>query len=511
MKRMRKSPNKWRLWGVPCLQNLPIMIVAPPPPNCATGTLAPYSPTADMPWNRLRVQHLYRRFGFSAPEEVITAALAQPPSVCVSQLLDAAEQAPNLPLPVWANWDINTYGDFNTEALAQILEYSRSWITAMQTQPGKERITLFWQNHFVTLVGEYFCPSWMVAYHQLLQRYAMGNFREFVYEMGKTPAMLVFLNGVQNTRFQPNENYARELLELFTIGIDGGYTQDDIREAARALTGWNGFSSACAPIGFVPILHDSGVKTIFGRTGNWGYDELHDLIFTERAEAMATYICTKIYRHFVHPDEIDATIVAGLAQTLRDNDWELAPVFRQLFLSEHFFDAYVIGTQIKSPIDLLLGIVSELALPSNDDIGNYVYYGASQLNQMLLNPPDVRGWREDRAWVNTETLRKRWESFDFFLFNVYTNAPAWLTSFAQTLTTPSANDPAQVARAVVDFFVPKGLHTEEEYERATSVFKWEVPQNYYDSGEWNLTWTTVPAQVALLMRHISRLPEYQLS
>ncbi len=481
-----------------------------PPPNCATGTLAPYAPTAEMPWTRQRVQHLYRRLGFGASEEVVTAALAQQPAALVSQLLNAAEAAPNLPLPTWANWNINDYADINTEGVTQIVEYMRSWVGAMRTQGGKERITLFWHNHFVTILDVYFCPSWMVSYHQLLQRYAMGNFREFVYEMGKNPAMLVFLNGVQNTRFQPNENYARELLELFTLGVDNGYTQADITAAARALTGWNGFSVACAPIGFVPLLHDPGPKTIFGQTGNWGYDDLHNILFTQRAEQIATHVCTKIYRHFVHPDEVDTDIVAQLAQTLRDNDWELAPVFRQLFLSEHFFDEYVVGTQIKSPVGLLMGVVSELDLPMNDDMANYVFYGASQLNQVLFSPPDVKGWREDRTWINTQTLSNRWEAYDFFLYNLYTNAPQWLVAFAQRLTTEAANDPAVVARAIVDFFVPKGLHTDEEYERATSVFKWEVPQNYYDSGEWNLTWTTVSAQVALLLRHVSRLPEYQL-
>ncbi|MEZ4988597.1 MAG: DUF1800 domain-containing protein [Saprospiraceae bacterium] len=485
-------------------------MILTPPPNCATGTLMPYVPSADAPWDKTRVQHLYRRFGFGASETTIADALDSTPELVLNNLLQAAAQAPNLPAPLWQNWVIDDYGDFGAESFEQFVDYTRQWVTAMLTQGYKEKITLFWHNHFVTRFEDYFCPSWLFTYHQLLQTYALGNFRQFVYEMGKTPAMLVFLNGVQNTRFQPNENYARELFELFTLGQDNGYTQQDIVEAARALTGWNGFSTACAPITFVPLLHDTGSKTIFGQTGNWGYDELHEILFTQRANEIATFICTKIYRHFVHPT-IDDTIVAGLAQTLRDNDWELAPVFEQLFRSEHFFDEYVVGTQIKSPIDLLVGTIIETEIDTNEDILNYVVYGGYQLDQGLFNPIDVAGWTGDRAWVNTSTLTGRWQASDFFLYTIFGTMPEKFTAFVQALVPPDTTDPALAARAIVDFLTPKGLDSDEAYELATTVFKWEVPQNYYDDLQWNLYWDTVPAQVGLLMRHISRLPEFQLS
>lgn len=481
-----------------------------PPPNCATGTLAPYVPTSGAPWNRLRAQHLFRRLGFGASDDVITAAVQQAPDAVVDQLFTAMLAAPNLPEPEWSNWTIDDYTDFNAESGAQVLGYANEWVGAMLENGAKERVTLFWHNHFVTRFEDYFCPSWAYHYHQLLQTYALGNFRDFVYEMGKAPAMLVYLNGVQNTRFEPNENYARELFELFTLGQDNGYTQSDIVNAARALTGWNGFSVACAPITFVSAFHDNGNKTIFGQTANIGYDELHEILFTERATEISEFICGKLYRHFVHP-EPDADIISGLATTFRDNNWELEPVLRQLFKSEHFFDEKVIGTKIKSPLGLMISNVLESELIINNEVRDYILYSGYQLNQGLFNPIDVAGWPGDRDWVNTNTITGRWQISDAFIFLNFQNAPNRLLSFAQALTTENANDPEWVTQAIVDFLVPNGLSTPEAYAAATDVFKWEVPQNYYDSGEWNLYWETVPAQVALLMQHVSRLPEYQLS
>lgn len=481
-----------------------------PPPNCATGTLAPYVPAAETPWSKLRVQHLYRRFGFGAPEEVILNSLNSSPQDLVDNLINQALNTPNLVEPEWANWTVDDYDDFAEESTAQVLEYAKTWVGSMISDGPKEKITLFWHNHFVTRFEDVFCPSWMFTYHQLLQTYALGNFRDFLYEMGKTPAMLVFLNGVQNTSIEPNENYGRELLELFTLGQDNGYTQDDVVNAARALTGWNGFTTACAPITFIPFLHDSEEKTIFGQTGNWGYDELHDLLFTHRAIEMSTHICGKIYRHFVHP-EGNEVIVAGLAQTLRDNDWELEPVFRQLFKSEHFFDEYVIGVQVKSPIGLLNCLVSELKYPNIDAVQSYILLAGYQLDQGLFNPPNVAGWPGGRTWINTSTISGRWQNMDFIVFNAYDLNPEIFRTLAQTLTSTEETDPALITQIIIDFFVPKGLVNPEDYDAAISVFKWEVPQNYYDDNLWNLTWDTVPTQVALLVQYISRIPEYQLS
>ncbi len=480
-----------------------------PPPNCATGTLAPYVPSGGAPWNRDRLQHLYRRMGFSADRTTLEAGLGESPAALVDQLIDAAIAAPNLAIPEWADWIIDDYEDFGAQSGEQVVEYAVMWTEAMLNQGVKENMVLYWHNHFVTRYENYFCPSYLVTYHQMLQDYAFGNFRDFLYEMGKTPAMLLFLNGVQNTRFEPNENYARELYELFSLGQDNGYTQQDIVETARALTGWNGFVSLCAPIAYAEFFHDPDEKTIFGQTGNWNYDDVHELLFTHRATEISEFICGKLYRHFVHP-EINEEIVAGLAQTFRDSNWELAPVYRQLFKSEHFFDENVMGVRIKSPMDFFNSFIIETELEVTEDFLNGIVFAGYQLGQGVFNPVDVAGWPGDRDWVNSNTLTGRWQSLDFFLFTAFQNTPDILVSLAMALSNTS-NDPALVTQTIVDYFVPRGLLAPEAYDSATAVFKWEVPQNYYDNGEWNLYWDTAPAQIALLLRHISRLPEFQLS
>ncbi len=477
--------------------------------NCATGTLAPYVPSEAVPWNKKRIQHLYRRMGFGATPEEIEGALEAGPSELVDVLVDEALNLPLSPEPEWAYWDIDQYDDFDEQRQQQYVEWIKQWISDMLANGFREKLALFWHNHFVTKYETYFCTSHLYQYHKLLQQHALGNFKTFVSEIGKTPAMLVFLNGVQNTRQNPNENYARELYELFTLGRDNGYSQQDVEETGRALTGYNGILPYCGPIEFVPFLHDAGEKTIFGQTGNWGYDEVHHLLFTQRRQEVATYICGKIYRTFVHP-EADEQIVAGLAQTFLDNDFELAPVFRQLFRSEHFFDEYVISTQVKSPVEQFLYFVKESELPYDDEVIQFVGYLAYDLGQQLFSPVDVAGWPGNRAWVDSNALTGRWRAMDYFIFFLYENAAGRLVDLAKALSGDSI-DPAEVAQAVVDHFIPNGLDTAQAYERATMVFKWEVPQNYYDNGQWNLNWDTIPIQMAFLLRHIARLPEFQLA
>lgn len=476
--------------------------------NCATGTLAAYQPSPDMPWDKRRVMHLYRRMGLGATPSDIDAALSLPPATVVQNILNAALALPPTPPPEWADWDIDQYTDFGQQVQEQVIAYVMDWVKAMRANGFREKLSLFWQGHFVTKFEAYACPSQLYQYHRLLETHALGDFRQFVYDMGKTPAMLVFLNGVQNTRFNPNENYARELYELFTLGQDNGYTQEDIVQTARALTGFNGYTTFCSSVSFVPLLHDPGVKTIFGQTGTWGYDDVHDLLFEQRGALVARHICSQIYRFFVHP-EVDEDILDGMAETLLDNDWALLPVFRQLFQSEHFFDEYVIGTQVKSPVDMVVGFLRESGFLMSDEVTQAATFYIYGIGQGLFDPPDVSGWPGNRTWIDSSTLTARWATMDAFLFATFQGTPSALSDFALSLSA-STTDPMVVTQAIVDHFVPNGLGAPETYQRALQVFKWEVPQNYYDDGSWSLFWDTVPIQVVLLLRYISRLPEFQL-
>lgn len=482
--------------------------------NCATGTIDVYVPSTEKPWNKQRALHLYRRMGFGASPEQIEYALTQNPADLIDDIINEALELPLSPEPDWAFWaveDYDTPDDPIEQQNEQLVAWIVQWMNDMMDNGFREKMTLFWHNHFVTKVDAYQCPSWMYQYHKILQEYALGDFKEFLSKIGTTPAMLVFLNGIQNTNFDPNENYARELYELFTLGQDNGYTQTDIEETARALTGWNGFTSLCAPVGFVSVLHDSGAKTIFGETGNWGYQDVHDLLFDHRSDEIATYICSKIYAHFVS-HEVDVEIVASLAETFKANDFMIDPVLRQLFKSEHFFDRAIIGIQVKSPVDHFLTFIKEGALPYDDDvIYNFAVF-CFLTGQFIFSPPDVSGWPGDRAWISSENLTGRWQGMAFYLFDVlFAQDPDRFRDLAITVTGSVSNDPEEVTRAIIDYFLPNGLATQEEYERAQAAFQWEIPQNYFDTGIWNLNWDEVPTQTAFLLWHLVRLPDFQLT
>lgn len=490
--------------------------------NCITGTLDPYVPSAEKPWTQVRAAHLFRRMGFGANLSELNSALAQNPSDLVDSIINAALSKPSTPMPEWGDWSLSDYDEdtIQEQAIQQVYEWITQWMEEM-VKPNnfREKLIFFWHNHFVTRLNDYNCPSYMYQYHKVLETHALGNFKALTTAMGVNPAMLFFLNGVQNTRFQPNENYARELYELFTLGEGNGYTQEDIEETARALTGWNGVSEACAAIDFVPSFHDPGQKTIFGKTANWGYGGVHENLFTERKDAIAKHICTKIYTYFVLP-EVDEAIVDQLATILKDNNFELEPVFRTLFKSEHFFDQASINTIIKGPLEMMLGYVREINVPyalyfrtelGYNELFLSIYFQAANLGQQLYNPVNVAGWPGNRAWMNSTSLPGRWAISDSFVYFGYEDFKDVYINFAKDISN-NANDPALITQLIIDYFIPGGLQSPAYYEQATMVFKAGIPENYFMDGSWNLDWEeeTVAAQVAFLIQHISRLPEYQL-
>ncbi|MEM0994241.1 MAG: DUF1800 domain-containing protein [Bacteroidota bacterium] len=476
--------------------------------NCTTTGLASYMPSDAMPWNKRRVQHLFRRTGFGLPPDQIEEALAMSPQNLVDLIVDGAINLPLAETPIWADWTIARYEE-PEEYIQQTIAWTVQWTKDMLKNGFREKIALFWHNHFVTELDNYQCPSWQYQYHKLLQQYALGNFKTFLHEMGRTPAMLVYLNGVQSTQREPNENYARELYELFTLGRDNGYTQQDISETARALTGWNDISEFCAPINFFIFTHDRGRKTIFGRSGTWNYDDVHNILFEERSSEIAHFICSKLYRFFVSPTT-DEEIVTQMAATFLANDFEIAPVLRQLFQSEHFFDDKIIGIQIKSPLDYFLSLVTEWGLETPpDNIIFNILYTSSLMGQRLFNPVDVAGWQGDRNWIDGNTLTTRWQSATGIVVYIFENSPNLLVELARYLSDDS-NDPYFITRMVADHVLPNGFTSEEEYDRATTVLKSEVPENYFEDGSWNLYWDTAPGQVALLVNYLVRQPAFQL-
>lgn len=496
--------------------------------NCNTSTLAPYT----TPLDAYRAAHLYRRLGFSASVQTINQAVGLSAGALVDNLINEAVGMATSPAPVWADWNNSNYpaddDAANQMRRTQYEEWRITYSTALINNNLRDRLSFFWSNHFVTELDIYNCSSFLYHYTNCLQRNAIGNFKTFVSEIGLTNAMLFYLDGAYNNGDNPNENYARELYELFTLGEGNGYTEQDIIETSRALSGYvERGEIGCTPVAFDPTAFDAASKTILGQTGNWGYDDVIDILFAQRTNEIATFICTKLYEFFVHPDSDDdegnaQQIIAGMAVTFVANNFEIAPVLSQLFKSQHFFDDEAIGVIIKSPFDLYLNMIKETGFAYDNSTLLNVVDATGLLGQDLFDPVDVAGWQRDRSWINTNFIIGRWLTVEVFLQAFYQNNAEQFRTLAMDAVGPAdsnTSNPEIVVSALVNKFLPKGLLTQQDFDNAMSVFKIEdVPENYYGAdyfpgglGLWMLTISPeVPQQVFLLLMHLSRQPEFQL-
>lgn len=495
--------------------------------NCNTSTLAPYT----SPLSKEQVQHLYRRLGFSASVQLVNSQIGQNAGQIVDNLINEAVNLPPLAAPVWATWNNSNYpadDDARRDMMrSQRSEFTLDYSNALLNNTLRERLSFFWSNHFVTELDIYECNAYLYEYFNCLQRNAIGNFRTFVSEIGLTNAMLYYLDGVYNNGNNPNENYSRELYELFTLGDENGYTEEDIIEAAKALTGYvERGELGCEAVQFNPERHDAGSKTIMGQTGNWGYDDVIDILFTQRPNEIAEFICRKLYEFFVHPDSkedfVHQTIIPGLAATFLANNFEIAPVLAQLFKSQHFFDDESMGVIIKSPFDLYFNFIRETNFAYTDTtIETSVNY-SDMLGQTLFDPVDVAGWQRDRQWINTNFMIGRWLTMESMVDVFYQADEEQFRTLAMDAVGPAnsnTSNPETVVRAIVEKLTPKGMYTEEEFNNCMSAFLiGDIPLEYYgpdyiDGGLslWVLSITpSVPNQVQLLVRHLTRQPEFQL-
>ncbi|MEZ4857511.1 MAG: DUF1800 domain-containing protein [Flavobacteriaceae bacterium] len=481
--------------------------------SCNTSTLTPYVPSGPNPWTFAKVQHVYRRLGYGASQSTVDIGLSLSPGDLIDSIVDTAFNLPATPAPFWGYFAVSDFGNFEEENGQFILDWRIETGNNFISEVLRGRLTEFWVNHFVTELETYFYAPYLFQYYNVCETYALGNFKDFVNAVGINPAMLLYLNGFENTNVNPNENYARELYELFTLGEGNGYTEVDIVETSKALTGYNHMTEPGGTIYFDNSTFLDGNKTIFGQTGNWGYEEVIDLLFQEKGDLIAPYICRKLYQYFVSPD-VDATIetniITPLSQTFISNNFELVPVLKQLFKSEHFFDERATGVVIKSPFDLIFNFVNESEFPYNDELMEAFIYFAGTLGQNIYNPPNVAGWQRDEDWISTSTLTGRWQLFQAYLGTLLGNGQEeTFREFARDLSNNSI-DPEYITRVIVDYFNCKELYTPSDYDIATDIFKWEVPQNYYDEGLWNLDWESAPYQVYLLLVHLATIPEFQL-
>ena len=296
---------------------------------------------------------------------------------------------------------------------ANVLETDRLglwWANRMLTTPRplEEKLTLFWHGHFATGQNKVRDYRMMRRQNELFRAHASGSFRDLLMGILKDPAMLVYLDNGENVKKHPNENFGRELLELFTMGV-GNYTEHDIREAARAFTGW---TNDVLEFKFDEGQHDYGGKTFLGRTGNHNGDDIIDIVLDR--PVTAEFVAAKIYRFFVR-DEISGGVKTELGGTLRQSDYRLKPALKRMFLSRDFYSPAADATQIKGPIHLLISTYRKMGLrevPTVPDFGRM----AASLGQVLFEPPNVAGWAGGRTWITPATLFNRGNLFRDVLF-----------------------------------------------------------------------------------------------
>ncbi|MDP7035292.1 MAG: DUF1800 domain-containing protein [Planctomycetota bacterium] len=284
---------------------------------------------------------------------------------------------------------------------------TRWWFNRMvrTERPLEEKMTLFWHGHFATEHRTVRNANHMLIQNNLFRNYATGSYRELVRGIARDPAMLRYLDSNRNVKKTPNENFARELMELFTIGI-GNYTEKDIKQAARAFTGWTFRGNEYV---FNGRNHDYEEKTFFNRTGDFNGDDIINIILEQ--PATARFMVRKFWRFFVSDENPPVSISEPLAATFRDSDYQVQPLLRQIFLSRAFYDSSVIGHKIKSPIELVVGTIRSLGLDLNaatSILANNRRGAVGLMGQNLFNPPNVKGWDGGKTWINTSTLFMRY-------------------------------------------------------------------------------------------------------
>ncbi len=277
------------------------------------------------------------------------------------------------------------------------------WVDTMirTRRPLEEKMVLFWHGHFANEYRTVRNTRHMQIQNDLFRKFATGNLNELVRGIARDPAMLRYLDGNRNVKSKPNENFARELMELFTLGEGAGYTEDDIKEGARALTGMSYRDDAFA---FNQRNHDSSGKRIFGRSGQFDGDDFVELIFQQ--PAISWFVPWKIHRFFVNDAfEVDSDTkraVSRMGRTFRNTSWEVRPMLRELLCSKWFYDDRHRWTMIKSPIQLTVQAIRSLGTPARNI--NRLNQACGVMGQQLFQPPSVKGWEAGRKWINTSTL-----------------------------------------------------------------------------------------------------------
>lgn len=509
--------------------------------NITTG-LAPYTGT----WSEWEVLHLLRRTNFGWKKSFVDALLPLGASSAVDRILQIDTTSPAPPvnwyqnffpdengIPYGGDWtnDFFAVSTTNSQTINSYrIQSLRRWSYGLVLNGDvsiREKMTWFWY-HFIPVDFEDVRNGTGSNGARILYRYmkrlrdsATGNFKTLIRAISTEPAMMYYLNNQVNSATAPDENFARELMELFTLGKgpDSQYTEADVVAAAKVLTGWRvqGMNTATVVTNFVPGSHNTTNKQFSsffnnrvinnqpGAAGANELDALIDMIFSKET-VLAKYICRRLYRYFVYYDidaNVEANVIAPLAQTFVSSSWNILPVLKQLFNSEHFFDAANRGVYIKSPFDLVAGTLNTFNV---NTVGNSIdnqyriwsYFNDTiglGMEQQMGTVENVSGWNAyyqvpayHQYWINANTIQKR---FDFLqkLFNGYTqNGTAIKINvilFAQLFGAATAADPDLLVAACTKYLLPVDLSPEKKDSIKTLSLLGGQTQNYYWTNAWN--------------------------
>lgn len=438
-------------------------------------------------WDDRSAAHLLSRALFGYTKGDIDFALSFTIDDYVDNYLLADTETPQSP----GFWVTDTS---NSNSNIRGYELTFWWFNLMLNQGHsfREKMVLFWHNHFVSEISVVDLPQRMYWQNKLFRDNAFGNFKDFTKAITVDPAMLIYLDGRRNRASDPNENYARELLELFTVGI-GNYSETDISEAARALTGWEVEDLSS---NFDPERFDSTTKTFMGQTGNFNHEDIIDIIFTR--DAAANFLCRKLFKEFVHFD-INETYVTQLAQIFRENNYELKPLLSTLLKSTMFYSDEIIGAKIKSPVELIIGVHKQFKLENPDY--EYLRVLANQLSQTVFSPPNVAGWPGDKIWISTNTLPAR----NTFTDRIVNGSRSELNIIEYARSFENAENAIQFVDDVIKVFLQYPVSENRK------DYLLEILLDGAAVYDWSTFNENAEARLKEFFKALLRLSEYQLS
>ncbi len=463
------------------------LLCVAPPGAAATGDALGYDDA----------RHLLNRTGFGANEAEIERYAGMSREQAVKALLGSGRAVAATPPPAWTGetgtlrYPRRDAGAtdlerkmFRQQQVREGLQLRGWWIGEMIATPSPltERMTLLWHNHFVSSQQKVKLALLMYRQNRTLRAHALGNFGAMLHAVARDPAMIVYLDSAQNRRGAPNENFARELMELFTLG-EGNYGERDIKEVARAFTGWS-LDRDSGEFRFRRLLHDSGSKTILGRTGNFDGDDVIDILLAQ--PATAEFIARKLWREFVSP-EPDPAEVGRIAARFRDSGYDIKAALYALLTSDAFYARANRGTLVKSPVDIVVGTLRQFGLQPADTMPFAV--AAAGMGQNLFAPPNVKGWPGQETWINTSTLLARKQFLDrlFRADATASNEPSIagedaMSAAASTPATDAARDPERARATRFLRAVDRSIRS-VQFDSAAWYAQWKAPADAHARTE----------------------------